>query len=143
MARPARHEGAAGLSAQRWDGAGPNEHHDGPGRRHQVLGEHVRGPRLGTHSPAPAAQRDPLRKCARSSSVLLKLETSSFMQRGADVSFLSAFPAEAEILFPPLTFLEPKSGDDGKPRKVEVVEEGGVRVAITFHVITVVPHFGT
>ncbi|KAJ1473296.1 hypothetical protein T484DRAFT_1836967, partial [Baffinella frigidus] len=27
--------------------------------------------------------------------------------RGADISFLSAFPDENEILFPPLTFLEP------------------------------------
>ena len=28
-------------------------------------------------------------------------------QRGADISFLSAFPAEKEFLFPPLTFLHP------------------------------------
>jgi len=28
-------------------------------------------------------------------------------QRGADISFLSAFPAEKEFLFPPLTFLYP------------------------------------
>lgn len=82
---------------------------------------------------------------ASASSVLLKLETSSFMQRGADLAFLSAFPAESEILFPPLTFLEPKSGDDGKPQQIEVVDEteGGTRLAVTFHVITVVPHFGT
>jgi len=81
---------------------------------------------------------------ASSSSVLLKLETSSFMQRGADLAFISAFPAEAEILFPPLTFLEPKSGDDGKPRKVEVVDESSsVKTAIAFHIVTVVPHFGT
>lgn len=38
-------------------------------------------------------------------SVLLRLHTRSFMERGADLSFLSCFPAESEILFPPLTFL--------------------------------------
>ena len=74
--------------------------------------------------------------------MLLKLETTSFMQRGADLSFLSAFPAEAEILYPPLTFMEPKEGDDGKPTKIEILGEDG-KVAITFHVVLVVPHFGT
>ena len=29
------------------------------------------------------------------------------MDRGADLQYLSAFPAEAEVLFPPLTFLRP------------------------------------
>ena len=29
------------------------------------------------------------------------------MQRGADLQYLSAFPAEAELLYPPLTFLQP------------------------------------
>ena len=35
-------------------------------------------------------------------SLLFKIRTASFMQRGADISFLSAFPAEAEFLYPPL-----------------------------------------
>ena len=30
--------------------------------------------------------------------------------RGADIAFLSAFPAEEEYLFPPLTYLEPTPG---------------------------------
>ena len=29
------------------------------------------------------------------------------MERGADIAFLSAFPGEAEALFPPLTYLKP------------------------------------
>ena len=29
------------------------------------------------------------------------------MDRGADLQYLSAFPAEKEILFPPLTYLRP------------------------------------
>ena len=66
------------------------------------------------------------------------------MQRGADLSFLSAFPAESEILFPPLTFLEPKGGAEGKPKTIKVAETTGTEeAAIVFTVISVVPHFGT
>ena len=39
--------------------------------------------------------------------VLLRLITESFYERGPDISFASAFPAEAEFLFPPLTYLQP------------------------------------
>ena len=39
--------------------------------------------------------------------VLFKIKTKSFMQRGADLQYLSAFPAEKELLYPPLTFLQP------------------------------------
>ena len=45
-----------------------------------------------------------------SQSVLLRLRTEDFMTRGADISFLSAFPGEAEYLFPPLTYLSPVPG---------------------------------
>ena len=40
-------------------------------------------------------------------SLLFKIKTKSFMQRGADLSYLSAFPGERELLYPPLTFLQP------------------------------------
>ena len=40
-------------------------------------------------------------------SLLLKIKTPTFMTRGADISFLSAFPAESEYLYPPLTYLRP------------------------------------
>ena len=39
--------------------------------------------------------------------LLLKLSSSSFMNRGASLEFLSAFPTESEYVYPPLTFLEP------------------------------------
>jgi len=42
----------------------------------------------------------------RGDAVLFCLHMSNFMTRGADISFLSAFPAEREILFPPLTYLK-------------------------------------
>lgn len=41
------------------------------------------------------------------SSLLLKIATSSFIDRGADLTFVSAFPREREVLFPPLTYLQP------------------------------------
>ena len=42
---------------------------------------------------------------ASQASLLLKIRTSGFMDRGADISFLSAFPGEKEFLFPPLCYL--------------------------------------
>ena len=38
------------------------------------------------------------------------------MVRGPEISFLSAFPADEETLFPPLTYLEPM----GKPQSLRV-----------------------
>ena len=40
-------------------------------------------------------------------SLLFKILSKSFMTRGADITFLSAFPGEREYLFPPLTYLSP------------------------------------
>ena len=48
-----------------------------------------------------------MRYSASRKAVMLRLITESFYERGPDISFLSAFPSEAEILFPPLTFLQP------------------------------------
>jgi len=47
-------------------------------------------------------------------SVIFKIVTRSFMERGADVAWLSAFPGEKEVLFPPLTYLSPT----GRTQKV-------------------------
>jgi len=41
------------------------------------------------------------------SPLLIKLTTTSFMDRGADISWASAFPGEREFLYPPLTFMQP------------------------------------
>ena len=35
---------------------------------------------------------------SKAASLILKLRTPSFMQRGADISFLSAFPSEKELV---------------------------------------------
>ena len=67
------------------------------------------------------------------SSLLLKLRTDTFLNRGASISFLSAFANENEILFPPLTYLKPT----GKRTDVALAGNGG---SIT--VIEVIPHLG-
>ena len=59
-----------------------------------------------------------MRYSASKDSVLLRIHTDSFISRGPDISFLSAFPAEQEYLFPPLTFLLPTGN-------VEKVSLGG------------------
>ena len=63
------------------------------------------------------------------SSVLLILRTKSFDRRGASVNWLSAFPGEEEILFPPLTLLQKAEAEDiqsihieGKTWQAVVVE---------------------
>ena len=38
------------------------------------------------------------------SSVLLRLSTKAFIERGADIAYLSAFPLEKEVLFPVSAF---------------------------------------
>ena len=67
-----------------------------------------------------------LRYSASQASLLLKLRTSSFMDRGADIAFLSAFPGEREVLFPPLTYLQPTGRKEvlefGEGAKCTVVE---------------------
>ena len=55
-----------------------------------------------THDPAIA-----LAYGQSANALLFKIVATSFMNRGADVSWLSAFPEEREILFAPLTYLRP------------------------------------
>lgn len=43
-------------------------------------------------------------------SLLFKVVANSFMERGADIAFLSTFPGEKEFVYPPLTYLEPTGG---------------------------------
>lgn len=59
-------------------------------------------------------------------SVLFKIRTRTPLQRGADLRWLSAFPAEMEYLYPPLVFLAPT----GKVEDFEL-ESHGAAVRIT------------
>ena len=61
-------------------------------------------------------------------SVLLKLTVSSALDLGADLQWLSAFPDEAEVLYPPLTFLKPT----GAMQTIKISGFG-------FHVVECVP----
>jgi hypothetical protein len=38
--------------------------------------------------------------------LVFRLVSDSFMSRGIDISWLSVYPNEAEVLYPPLTFLQ-------------------------------------
>ena len=50
-----------------------------------------------------------------SSHLLLKISTDSKgLNSGGEIKFLSAYPAEKEVLFPPLTFLKPVIGSNDK-----------------------------
>ena len=74
--------------------------------------------------------------------LLFKVTTAGFMERGASVQYLSAFPAEAESLFPPLTYLRPT----GEIEHVEVEMMTGLvgkKVAsmVNFTIVEVSPHF--
>ena len=60
---------------------------------------------------------------------------SSFLATGADLQWLSAFPGEAEMLYPPLTFLKPT----GKTDTVSVDFNGGL---CSFTVVEVEPVLG-
>ena len=39
--------------------------------------------------------------------VIFKIVTHGFMEQGAPIRWLSAFPGESEYLYPPLTYLKP------------------------------------
>jgi hypothetical protein len=68
-------------------------------------------------------------------SLLFKLVAPNFMSLGADLQWLSAFPGEAEVLFPPLTFLEPTRRTD----YVGAVDSDGNPIAFT--IVEVTPTF--
>ena len=63
-----------------------------------------------------------MRYCVSPSSLLLKIQTSSFMERSVSLSFLSCFPEEEEYLFAPLTYLRPT----GRTRQIQMDEIDGV-----------------
>ena len=79
-----------------------------------------------THDPEVA-----LRYAIGKRVVLFRFVASSFMNVAPDLDFLSAFPAERECLYPPMTYLQP-----GKQRSMLL---GGHEV----DVLDVTPYMGT
>lgn len=56
-------------------------------------------------------------------SLLFKIKVSNFLQYGANLQWVSAFPGENEVCFPPLTYLQPtgRMQSFGKATICEVV----------------------
>jgi hypothetical protein len=63
--------------------------------------------------------------------LLFKIVTKNGLQRGADLQWVSAFPSEAEILFPPLTYLQPTG-------RTQVIEVNLCRVTVVEVIPTLV-----
>ena len=72
------------------------------------------------------------------SSLIFQLVADAFMCRGADISFLSAFPAEHEFVYPPLTYMQPT----GRRELIRIAQgeagEGSPEAEVT--IIEVEPH---
>ena len=73
-----------------------------------------------------------LQYCFGDGSMIFKVKTSSFMERGVDITFCSAFPHESEMLYPPLTYLRPTG-------KIETAQLG----TSTITIVEVTPQFGS
>ena len=72
-------------------------------------------------------------------SLLFKIVAQDFMVIGADLQWLSAFPAEAEVLYPPLTYLRPT----GRTEEIVVSHGGGSgKHELCFTVVEVEPIMG-
>ena len=80
-----------------------------------------------------------LQYAASEHAVVLRLRTRGLVCRGADIAFISCFPAESEVLFPPLTYLGPvreKDENGVEQLKPPLVVSVG---AATFSVVDVQP----
>ena len=62
-----------------------------------------------------------VRRGEKRGGLLMKIVTSNNLQRGADLTFLSMFPGEAETLYPPLTFVQPT----GRVQEMEFKNSNG------------------
>ena len=61
--------------------------------------------------------------CMSANSLIFCIQTKNKLQRGVDLAWISAFPGESEVLFPPLTYLQPTG-------RRQVVEVDGMRFTI-------------
>ena len=90
-----------------------------------------KAPMSTTHDLAVA-----IRYSTSKSSILLRLATEGFRERGADLRWISAFPGESEVLYPPLTYLRKTYEQE---IRVPIPDENDEYV---FRVIFVKPSFG-
>ena len=59
--------------------------------------------------------------------LVMRIHNTSYVERGADLSFLSCFPHEEESLFPPFTYMKVKK-TSGAP--ATVTTGGGVELKV-------------
>ena len=76
-----------------------------------------------------------------SDSVVFRIVASTKLKMGANLKWLSAFPQESEVLYPPLTYLEPDHVGKGKDRKakqekITIENNNGTTKTITIIQIT-------
>ena len=83
-----------------------------------------------TSDPAVALQYSSGGVCA----LLFKITTQSFIDRGADLTFVSAFASEHEYLYPPLSYLQPT----GRRETISLTATGD-----TINVVEVRPRFAS
>jgi hypothetical protein len=67
-----------------------------------------------------------------SESLIFRIVTKNGLQRGAELQWLSAFPTEEEILFPPLTYLQPTG-------KTQLIELNKLENKYRFTIVEVIP----
>ena len=73
-----------------------------------------------------------MRYSISANSLLFKIVAPNFMSIGAELQWLSAFPTEAEMLYPPLTYLQAT----GRTAHVTVDRDGQ---ELSFSVVEVIP----
>jgi len=64
-----------------------------------------------------------IRKGVKNGALLMRLKTSNNLQRGAELTWLSLFPGEAETLYPPLTFMQSTGRE-------QVIEYDGIKLTV-------------
>lgn len=75
--------------------------------------------------------------------LIMKISTKGFMDRGANLRWLSAFPAESEFLYPPLTFLQPTGFQEQVEVKIPNENSSSDSSKVTYTVIEVEPRFSS
>ena len=81
---------------------------------------------------ATSDSRVAVRYALSDNSLIFKIVTKSFMERGVELTYLSCFPEESEHLFAPLTYLRPTG-------KTQMVDCGECK----FTIVEVEPTFGS
>ncbi|KAL3923801.1 MAG: hypothetical protein SGPRY_004112, partial [Prymnesium sp.] len=103
------------------------------GMRNLELAEDFLKENRGGTEIAPMSTTFDIRVAARyglsQHTLLFKIKVTNILQFGADLQWLSAFPSEAEVVYPPLTYLQPTG-------KVQVVKVDH----LTFTVCEVIPN---